>query len=630
MNGLTNIVPKVVIDDALDGASTNPVENRVIVDALDDKQGTLVSGVNIKTINSLSILGSGDIEVSGVSQASMEEYVAGAIASKADKATTLSGYGITDAYTQTSVDSLLADKADASTLASKADKATTVSGYGITDAYTKTEVGGLLADKADVSALDSKANVSSTLSGYGINDAYTKTAVDNFLSGKASVADLESLSGVVDDNSSSISSIESAKADKSTTLSGYGITDAYTKAEVDSKLSSAMTYKGSVATVDDLPSSAKVGDIYTVEETGTNYAWDGTKWNSLGGAVDLSDYYTKGEVDGKLSSKANSATSLSGYGITDAYTKTQIDTNYLKKVDADATYAKPSDVSSAVSGLETEIQGVKSTANSALTTAQSAESDASNALSQLAGKADKSTSLSGYGISDAYTKTEVDTKLSSKANTANTLGGYGIVDAYTKEEVNTSLSGKANVSTTLSGYGITDAYTKAEVDSKIKSPLVVEVQFKKLFKPVASSPYGAMGTWDAASGIVSAGTVSPTDILNAINSHVLIMFVNSYNDAEDSPHHAYYFVTSATYSHTDGGYLIYLEFSNVYDNIYDYFIPTCEMVIDTGTNEWAVTQDHAFNLHYQTTPPGSGDSLKTGDLLVVYDGREVPRDGREV
>lgn len=617
MNGLTNIVPKVVVDDALNAASASPVENRVIVDALDDKQDTLVSGVNIKTINSLSILGSGDIEVSGVSQASMEEYVAGAIASKADKATTLSGYGITDAYTQTSVDSLLADKADASTLASKADKATTLSGYGITDAYTKTEVGGLLADKADVSALDSKADVSSTLSGYGINDAYTKTAVDNFLSGKASVADLESLSGVVDDNSSSISSIESAKADKSTTLSGYGITDAYTKAEVDNKLSSAMTYKGSVATVGDLPSSAKVGDIYTVEETGTNYAWDGTQWNSLGGAVDLSDYYTKGEVDDKLSSKANSATSLSGYGIADAYTKTQIDTNYLKKVDADATYAKPSDVSSAVSGLETEIQGVKSTANSALTTAQSAESDASNALTQLSGKADKSTSLSGYGISDAYTKTEVDTKLSSKANTANTLGGYGIVDAYTKEEVNTSLSGKANVATTLSGYGITDAYTKAEVDAKIKSPLVVEVQFKKVFKPIMDSPYWTSGSWDYASGIVSASTISASDIYNAVTNNTLIVFANQYNDAEDFPHHAYHFVTSAAHTN-EAGQGIYLEFSNVHDGIYDYHMPTCTMAIDVENNQWTITQNPAPNIHYQTIAPNPGDTLKTGDLLVVY------------
>lgn len=83
------------------------------------------------------------------------------------------------------------------------------------------------------------------------------------------------------------------------------------------------------------------------------------------------------------------------------------------------------------------------------------------------GKANVADTLAGYGITDAYTKSDVDSKLATKANTANTISGYGIVDAYTKEEVNTKLSGKANNATTLAGYGITDAYTKTEVDEKV-------------------------------------------------------------------------------------------------------------------------------------------------------------------
>lgn len=47
-----------------------------------------------------------------------------------------------------------------------------------------------------------------------------------------------------------------------------------------------------------------------------------------------------------------------------------------------------------------------------------------------------------------------------------TLSGYGITDAYTKAQVDTELSGKANVATTLGGYGISDAYTKTEADSR--------------------------------------------------------------------------------------------------------------------------------------------------------------------
>ena len=58
------------------------------------------------------------------------------IANKADKATTLAGYGITDAATKTELNA----KADKSALAAKADKATTLAGYGITDAATMASI----------------------------------------------------------------------------------------------------------------------------------------------------------------------------------------------------------------------------------------------------------------------------------------------------------------------------------------------------------------------------------------------------------------------------------------------------------------------------------------------------------
>ena len=42
-------------------------------------------------------------------------------------------------------------------------------------------------------------------------------------------------------------------------------------------------FKGSVATKDDLPTGATVGDVYNVTDTGVNYGWTGTEWDSLGG-----------------------------------------------------------------------------------------------------------------------------------------------------------------------------------------------------------------------------------------------------------------------------------------------------------------------------------------------------------
>lgn len=62
---------------------------------------------------------------------------------------------------------------------------------------------------------------------------------------------------------------------------------------VNSKVSGVYVYKGSVATYNDLPSSGQtVGDVWNVEDTGDNYAWDGEKWDKLSGTVDLSAYAT--------------------------------------------------------------------------------------------------------------------------------------------------------------------------------------------------------------------------------------------------------------------------------------------------------------------------------------------------
>ena len=58
-----------------------------------------------------------------------------------------------------------------------------------------------------------------------------------------------------------------------------------------------------------------------------------------------------------------------------------------------------------------------------------------------------------------------------KADKATTLSGYGITDAYTKSEADNSLSNKADKSTTLAGYGITDAYTKSYTDKLLNNKL---------------------------------------------------------------------------------------------------------------------------------------------------------------
>lgn len=101
-----------------------------------------------------------------------------AFGNKADTATTLAGYGITDAYTKTET-SGKTEIQDA--LDDKADTATTIAGYGITDAYTKSETSG----KTEIQdALDGKSDT-----GHTHDDRYyTETELDDLLASKANTA----------------------------------------------------------------------------------------------------------------------------------------------------------------------------------------------------------------------------------------------------------------------------------------------------------------------------------------------------------------------------------------------------------------------------------------------------------
>jgi hypothetical protein len=62
----------------------------------------------------------------------------------------------------------------------------------------------------------------------------------------------------------------------------------YNKSQVDSKLTSVYIFKGSVDTIEDLPTEGNViGDVWNVRKNDTNYAWTSEGWDSLGGTAEL-------------------------------------------------------------------------------------------------------------------------------------------------------------------------------------------------------------------------------------------------------------------------------------------------------------------------------------------------------
>lgn len=99
-------------------------------------------------------------------------------------------------------------------------------------------------------------------------------------------------------NTNALTGVQTLLNGKVDKVSGKGLsTNDYTTAEknklaafleasnyaLKSDITNMYKYKGSVATVSALPASNNTtGDVYNVEASGMNYAWNGTDWDALG------------------------------------------------------------------------------------------------------------------------------------------------------------------------------------------------------------------------------------------------------------------------------------------------------------------------------------------------------------
>lgn len=111
---------------------------------------------------------------------------------------------------------------------------------------------------------------------------------------------------------------------------------------LEGKISSVYSYKGSKATYAKLPSDAAAGDVWNVEEAhdnhpaGTNWAWTGTAWDALGGAIDLSAYYNKTQADAAIAAAVDAEKTLREAADTALDGKITTNTQAIAKINGSA------------------------------------------------------------------------------------------------------------------------------------------------------------------------------------------------------------------------------------------------------------------------------------------------------
>lgn len=318
-----------------------------------------------------------------------------------------------DVYTQSEVDNALALKANAADVNTKKEvsdalllKADKTNVYSIADADAKFATISDYYNKTDTdSALSLKANVS---------DVYQKTDVDTLLTGKANVADVYTQTDV--------DTKLNSKADKS---------KVYTKTEIDTTLGD---YEKTDAVVARLGKYAKVADVYTKASINTllnDKANSTDVANALNTKADKAQYYSASVIDSKLDGyvKQNDFDVLKSkvVQISDVYTKADIDAKLLDK----------GDKAQIINLLSTKVDDAD----------MAAYVEKSDLTTQLSKYAPLTVVDSKIDASKVYDKTYIDSNVALNSSVDAKLVNYAkVTDVVTKSNLSSTLSTYAKAS----------------------------------------------------------------------------------------------------------------------------------------------------------------------------------------
>lgn len=263
-------------------------------------------------------------------------------------------------------------------VAKKADKATTLAGYGITDAHTKTEVDGF------VSGLDTRVSANRTDITELQNTIVGLTGAMHFL---GSTGDLISDGATTNPVTIDGKAVTAVKGDvilasgfefvwvgtrweqlgqegsfvlKTTTINGHALSDNVTLDSEDIARAGGKTVEESLVEVEEsVASKAAQSDLTALQGVveGKMAKATGTADGDIAVMDGNGGVKSAGITVTGFNNKADKATTLAGYGITDAYTKTEVNTEVGK-------------ATTAAGAAQTAADNAQTTANEAKTAAQ--------------------------------------------------------------------------------------------------------------------------------------------------------------------------------------------------------------------------------------------------------------------
>ena len=315
-------------------------------------------------------------------------------------------------------------------------------------------------------AIDEKAKKATDLAGYGITDAYTKTAADEKIT--AATADMATKTQVTADIGTAKTALESAYQAADTALSNRAaaLETAATGMSYDAGKNTTTFTGGVTATV------LTAGE-FKVGATGFGFGNDGALTAKTVNGIEIKKDESKvmvGGIDLTALSNGDVVTdNTKGIGRNQDTATTTIETNTAISSSGITTNAvtasgtvKASEFVEGSQKLSDKYAAKTALADYTTTT------DMNTKFADYATTTAVDTKLADYAKSDSvYSKAAADTAF-AKAGDVDTLKTtVGDADGGLVKDVTELQSGKADKATTLAGYGIADAYTQTEINEKI-------------------------------------------------------------------------------------------------------------------------------------------------------------------